>query len=477
MKVVKPVLFSLVILVVLYGASSWYMGQQAQALIEHKLAQANEQVLKGVGPEAGFQGARIRIRNYERGIFTSRAEYEMQWRDDEGDVVAYVFSDQLQHGPFPLAALQRGHWAPALAYSHARLQETESTKAWVDSLDGASPVIIRTFVGFGGQGFSNWIFREANFNDVDASKVSFSGGWVDIRFNDGFQSHTATGRFDKLEMTDAYGSTMVLDAISLDSENRLAESGERTVDSAVKVARIGLIEPETQDLVLNQTRVDVQATQVAGLLTGQISYGVEAIDFGGAPLGSVVAQMSADQLDMASLTKLVQEYDAIRLEDTAPDGLPQLDDDQARRLRASLFQFLNNQPALVLGPVVWTNPQGRARIQLDADFVEPDQALLEAPADQLLPAVLGRLKLSAEIEKAFFEELFTQLGEENGPRASAMARMLFDLYAGRLSRAGLAVYENNTLKIDATYEEDTIRLNGEMVGLAQLLQRLFQGVL
>ncbi|MBC7202257.1 MAG: DUF945 family protein, partial [Pusillimonas sp.] len=67
MKVVKPVLFSLVILVVLYGASSWYMGQQAQALIEHKLAQANEQVLKGVGPEAGFQGARIRIRNYERG--------------------------------------------------------------------------------------------------------------------------------------------------------------------------------------------------------------------------------------------------------------------------------------------------------------------------------------------------------------------------------------------------------------------------
>ena len=55
--------------------------------------------------------------------------------------------------------------------------------------------------------------------------------------------------------------------------------------------------------------------------------------------------------------------------------------------------------------------------------------------------------------------------------------MLFDLYAGRLSRAGLAVYENNTLKMNASYEEDTIRLNGEMVGLTEFLQRLFQGVL
>ncbi len=131
----------------------------------------------------------------------------------------------------------------------------------------------------------------------------------------------------------------------------------------------------------------------------------------------------------------------------------------------------------MLGPVVWTNPQGQGRIQLDADFVEPDQALLDAPADQLLLAVLGRLNLSVEIEKAFFEALFIQLSEEKPARASAMARMMFDGYAARLSRAGVAVYENNTLKIDAVYEDDTIRLNGEMVGLTSLLQRLFQGVL
>ena len=87
---------------------------------------------------------------------------------------------------------------------------------------------------------------------------------------------------------------------------------------------------------------------------------------------------------MSALTALVQEYDAIRSADTTSDDLPQLDDDQARQLRTSLFAFLNNQPGLVLGPLVWTNPQGQGRIQLDADFVEPDQALLDAHADQLL---------------------------------------------------------------------------------------------
>ncbi|HCP76934.1 MAG TPA: hypothetical protein DIU11_04140, partial [Pusillimonas sp.] len=81
-------------------------------------------------------------------------------------------------------------------------------------------------------------------------------------------------------------------------------------------------------------------------------------------------------------------------------------------------------------------------------------ALLDAPADQLLLAVLGRLNLSVEIEKAFFEALFIQLSEEKPARASAMARMMFDGYAARLSRAGVAVYENNTLKIDAVYEDD-----------------------
>ena len=478
MKVFKFFLAFLVVVVALYGASSWYTGREAQALIEHELAQANEQVLKAMGPETGVQGVQIRIRSYDRGIFTSQAEYEMQWRDEDEDVVSYVFTDNLQHGPFPLAALQQGHWAPALAFSEARLQKTESTETWVNSLDGAAPIVVRTFVGFGGTGVSNWVFREANFSEPDGSKVFFSGGQVDIRFSDHFQSHVASGDFDKLEMTDVYGSVMALDAISLESENVLSQSGERTVDSTVKVERIGLIEPEMQNIVLSQTRVVVQATQVEGLLTGQVSYGADAVEFGDAPLGSVVAQVSADQLNMAALTKLVQEYDAMRLEDTgSEEGLPQLDDDQARRLRAGLFEFLGNQPALTLGPVVWTNSQGQARIQLDADFVDPDQALLDAPADQLLLAVLGRLHLDAEIEKPFFEELFIQLSDEERQRASAMARMVFDLYAGRLSRAGLAVYENNTLKMNASYEEDTIRLNGEMVGLTEFLQRLFQGVL
>ncbi|RIY40942.1 YdgA family protein [Neopusillimonas maritima] len=478
MKVFKFLLAFLVVVVALYGASSWYTGREAQSLIEHELAQANEQVLKAMGPETGVQDVQIRIRSYDRGVFTSQAEYEMQWREEDGGVVSYVFTDNLQHGPFPLAALQQGHWAPGLAFSEARLQKTESTESWVNSLDGASPVVVRTFVGFGGTGVSNWIFREANFSEADGSKVVFSGGQVDIRFSDHFQSHVASGGFDKLEMTDVYGSVMALDAISLESENVLSQSGERTLDSVVKVERIGLIEPEMQDIVLSRTQVALQATQADELLTGQISYGADAVEFGGAPLGSIVAQVSADQLNMTALTKLVQEYDAMQLEDAGTEeGLPQLDDDQARRLRAGLFEFLGNQPALTLGPVVWTNSQGQARIQLDADFIEPDQALLDAPADQLLLAVLGRLHLDAEIEKPFFEELFIQLSDEERQRASAMARMVFDLYAGRLSRAGLAVYENNTLKMNASYEEDTIRLNGEMVGLTEFLQRLFQGVL
>ena len=477
MRVVKFVLAFFVFIVVCYGVSSWYMGREAQALIERELAQANEQVLKAIGPDTGLQDIQIRIRSYDRGIFTSQAEYELRWQDDEGRAVNYAFSDRLQHGPFPLAALRQGNWAPALAFSEAQLQKTDSTAAWVDSLEGDSPVLIRTFVGFGGKGVSNWIFREANFSEADGSKVAFSGGQVDIRFSDNFRSHHAVGDFNKLQLSDADASAITMEAISLDSEKMLSPSGERTVDSEVNVARIALTTPEMPDVVLNQTGAAIQATQVAGLLTGQVSYGVEAVEFNDAQLGSVVAQASADRLNMSALTALVQEYDAIRSADTTSDDLPQLDDDQARQLRTSLFAFLNNQPGLVLGLLVWTNPQGQGRIQLDADFVEPDQALLDAPADQLLLAVLGRLSLSVEIERAFFEALFIQLSEEKPERASAMARMMFDAYAARLNRAGVAVYENNTLKIDAFYEDDTIRLNGEVVGLTSLLQRLFQGVL
>ncbi|MAK55174.1 MAG: hypothetical protein CML17_04945 [Pusillimonas sp.] len=477
MKVFKTALVFLLIIAGLYSAASWYMGREAQLLIQQELAHANEQVLKALGPETGLQGVQVRIRSYDRGIFMSQAEYEMQWQDEHGQVATYVFADALQHGPFPLGALAQGHWAPALAYSDAQLQKSASTEDWVNSVNGASPVAIQTFIGFGGEGVSKWVFREANFSRANGSKVVFSGGQVDIGFSDNFQSHNAKGNFSKLELTDEYGSAMMLDAISLESENLISESGERTVDSLVTVKRIGLIEPEGQDIVLGQVQIDLQATQVSGLLTGQISYGAKAVQVDDASLGSVVAQVSADQLNMTALTKLVQEYDAIRLEDATPEGLPQLDDDQARRLRVSLFEFLGNQPALVLGPIIWNNPKGQARIQIDADFVEPDQALLDAPADKLLLAVLGQLNLSAEVEKAFFEELFIQLSDEEKQRASAMARMVFDLYAGRLSRAGLALYDNKTLKIDATYEEDTIRLNGEMVGLTEFLQRVFQGVL
>src|SRR5690554_1182725 len=125
-----------------YVGTSWYVGKQAQALISHTVTQTNERAVKILGPDLNSAHFNIEIRQYARGVFSSSAQYVIHTLDSDGNALEYILQDDLQHGPFPLAALGSGEFVPMLAYSQADMVVTPAMQEWFDAQQCQAPLTI-----------------------------------------------------------------------------------------------------------------------------------------------------------------------------------------------------------------------------------------------------------------------------------------------------------------------------------------------
>src|SRR5690625_5125463 len=97
----KTTIIAVVIVLVggTYSGSAWYVGKQAQQSITHAVAQTNERAVHVLGPDLTGNRFRIDILDYQRGVFTSTAQYVIHTVDAHGKPMEYVLQDYIQHGP------------------------------------------------------------------------------------------------------------------------------------------------------------------------------------------------------------------------------------------------------------------------------------------------------------------------------------------------------------------------------------------
>ena len=134
----KKIWTTLVIIAVLLAAwlgAAWYTGTRIQAQTGEVIARFNAKLTDN----QQAMGAQIRQLGYERGLLSSHARFAVSSPLTGGQPLSET-DVTFSHGPFPLAALQRGNFLPQKYHAHIEVQPVAGAfKVITDTLMHGKP--------------------------------------------------------------------------------------------------------------------------------------------------------------------------------------------------------------------------------------------------------------------------------------------------------------------------------------------------
>ncbi|WP_298015442.1 YdgA family protein [uncultured Castellaniella sp.] len=444
------------VLVLAYGSASWYAGRVTQQSIESWVSQANQDIkAQWASDEAPPV---LRVDEYQRGLFSSQVRYVFEFRDDKGAAQAVSLQDDLQHGPWPLAAVREGHWGPLAAYSRVRPLPGGPWQPWFAAVgDGTTaPWQADSRVGFDGRVASLVTLKPARTPD---KRIDFSGGTMRVVYQPETRHVSLSAQAKSLDVQDADLAVRFHgEDLRLDSDT--TRSGETDLQSRqeLKFAQLRITDGDNPEIRFTQPSMRAETARTGSLLDSRVQYDLGQLQAGGQDLGAIRLKASAEQLDVQALQALLVALDQTRAgkDDDAP-----LSPEDEQRLRPLAMAVLASSPRVSLDEFSWTTPKGKTDARALAQF---RPAADDAPQDlgALLERGIGQLTAHAGVSKPMLLDILarSQAGA-NPDMMVALVSMLFDQYSGRLARAGLVKEQDGQVQADVSYADGKVTVNGQ----------------
>ena len=461
---------SIAILAAAYTGLAWYVGKEAETTIRTAVEQANQRIVKTLGPDFATVGASIQVDDYQRGVFSSQARYSFVM-DDDGQRTEFALQDHMQHGPFPWDLLKQGSLKPLLAYSRSQLIDTENVKRWFDAARGVMPLAADTRIGFGGGGVTVWEFAPLEWAH-DGERLSFSGGHMQARFSNQLRDSEGEGEFASLVVGHSEGGeTVSLNGIRLVSSSTTGADDSVQMNSSVQLADIVVDDMASERLTLEQVSVLLESRQTGSLLDGTLRYDVQHVRVGDIDLGSLSIGGEVARLDFEALSALLSEYDAIAREQGVEDDEDiELNSQDEARLLAKLAPVLAASPELALQPVTWRNEKGETTLSFAAALQPLVDGDVQTQADGLAES-LREVRFELALSRPMLLQVISRAagGAEEGRQFEMLAAMMFDAYMGRLETQGLVRRDGDSALSTVVYKKGAIDINGQAMSVADFM--------
>ncbi|MBV6271474.1 YdgA family protein [Alcaligenaceae bacterium CGII-47] len=460
-------------LVLAYAGASWYAGKQAQDQIELALEQANLQL--GAAWPVGQERPTLRVQAYQRGWFSSSIEYAFAYKDDAGHDQELRLHDDLQHGPFPWRGVRAGEFSPMLADSQVRLLPTEALQAWFDTQQGASPLQIDTQVSFSGVAHSMWQFHPAKFLR-EGEQFDFSGGQIDVVFNQRQRTSETRGAFDSLVWEDAAnGERGEFKNITFEGRNAFVGEEDFQIHNQAQIGQITVTQPDQPTLTLADMQVKLDASRTGALLDSTLAYGFGGIHVDETDLGQLQAGARVEHIDMVAFRALMAAWEQVNPDDADDASLSLA---AQALLQGKIKAVLAASPSVTIEPLKWKNSQGESQAMLAVHFMP---ASADAASDEdigtLLERSLRQVHLKLNVSKAMLLQLIGQLDTgDDAERTRALLSMLFDHYTAGMQRAGLIEIRDGIANLDVSYQAGEVVLGDAKMSVEAFI-KLIQSVM
>jgi uncharacterized protein YdgA (DUF945 family) len=470
--------------------ASWYTGQWIEARAANRIADLNRLL------DANFPGygLSLKIESYQRGIFTSRMRYSLQFAKEGGvaellgALAPVAFDARIEHGPFARSALAAGYLAPEAAFVRTELAQPDALKTLLAFKDKV-PLSLDLILAYHGDAAFTWRLSPLEAAN-DSGSIRFGGATGRGHYVSAEQAvkmHLEAASLDVLAKEPG-SFQLVLDGTTIDIDSRTGRFGLPIGQTDIKIEHVSLARSDSRftsslDDIHGRCKAEESDTALSGEIALEIG-GIELndIDFGG---GQLVFKFR--QFDGQAVGAPTQQARRIagrrRVSGSAMDPV----NFNARLENMAMLRAGN--PSDSIASASLTASAGAASLAISADLKQPDQLmpmlgnLLDKRLDNPLQAVKSidaRWTLSQSAIQGLLVQWLHQRGvkQKNATAIVAdrvrdwshkavvinFARLDGDNLVGRLHYAGQTVNLNGATMPASSFPEPLIYLVFSAIG-------------
>lgn len=426
-------------LAIAYTAASWYTGTKTEETLSDNIAIANAYLQEEFAGNKDNVVVQVKTLNYQRGIFSSKADYVIELQTDD-EHLSFPYTSEIYHGPWPVKAIAQGQLLPVMSYAHSELKKEGNNLGLFNLSKNPVPLYADSYLHWDSSVSSTAVLNPLSFTDnnqtlsIDTTTFkSHSYGITQGNYSGIIGDVTLLEAGTERELGSLRGTTFEGDY----TYNEGMSVGTHLMQSKqLQVSAHPLITVKLQDMSIT-ANADIKNN----LQDQSLNYLVKNIELNGQSFGSFDLGLAFNQFDMKQWMEIVNK---------APGD--------SAAIQPHIMALLKNNPTIAISPLRWT---------IKDAVVESNTTLqLQVPQDENDPQqYIKQLNLDVLLDR---NALLYSAGE------NSMPLFMYDERLAQAEKAGLFSLNGNKAELSLYVANggQTVKLNGEAITIPELSNRL-----
>ena len=359
-KKLLGVLSGVALLFALYAGTSWYIGGRVQTEANAAIESLNTYIAKNWSDHA-----RVTLRTYERGVFTSQASYVLSFPATKTATLKpeVLLVNHIAHDALSFAQIGHKNFDWLSASIHTTLEPTAFTEALFKATGGRSLIEGRTQLSAKGVAKLDWIIRPVDHTQ-DTIRSRFAGATLVAELGPAFSHTKGELKVEALNITDGK-ITLEIKSSRLHTDTHPGQSDLNIGLSGADIGELTLTSLNFPTVTAKKINTRLILSEKDGLLSGQSHYDIERLTVDKKDWGTLQLTASYDKLNSNTVKSLADLYTTILTRSL--NNEPEADLMTAVDLKqfwGYVQTLVKNNPSLRLDPLVWQTAQGQSSITL-----------------------------------------------------------------------------------------------------------------
>ena len=449
----------------MYAGTSWYIGERVREESKDVIESVNGYLAKNWSDQA-----RVTLRDYQRGIFSSQASYLLSFPATKTSTLKpeVLIVNHITHDALPLTKIASGQLDWLSASIHTMLEPTAFTEALFKASGGKSLIDGHTQLNAKGAAKINWVIRPVDHTQ-DTVRSRFAGATLVAELGPALSYTKGELKIEALNITDGK-LTLDIKSSRLHTDTHPGHSGLNIGVSGADIGELTLTSLNFPTVGAKKINTRLILSEKDNLLSGQSHYEIERVTIDKKDWGTLNLTASYDKLNSDTVKSLADLYSSImsRSFSSEPDADLMTSTD-IKQFWGYIQALVKNSPTIRLDPISWQTADGQSSISLSTVLAPVD---LRSGGLGLNSTPVQSLDATIALSRAMAVGLLTTGLEASGVNVT-QAKNTAEKEIGHVldvaNKLKLGTLKGDRLVAQLSFKDNAFKVNGQVVSGESLL--------
>ncbi len=453
---------------IVYTGFSWQAGTRIEAQSKAATETINVSLARSWSDQV-----QLSLRSYERGIFSSRAIYALALtkQDNQPDRREILWSNQIEHGPFPWSHIQRADFSISGAVIQTTVLKNLTTEKLFNSTGGRSPVSVTTHITRAGIATVKGTVQPFDYTQ-DSLRVKFGAAEFSASIGPSFSFLKGTSNFEGLSLSDGK-LALEIKNWQLSTDTRPTNTGMQIGTREIRVGNLTWASLDSLSFGLQKFVLRSNSRQANDLVSGVTTAEVGALKLSDKTWGELSLSLGYEKLNGSALRSLLDFQDSYLLRKLLGQSSAEASGtNDAKKFWQHIAALSKTRPTFNLSPLSWKNSQGRSQLALTFTLAPSETG---AGGIGLQGDAIKELDATLSLSTPMLNAVFAQIVQTPGANASQIKTKADQETRKLLEQAAqlkLGRPQNNRLVAHFNLQDEEFRLNGQRTPSGPLVKWL-----